>query len=77
MLRQHKFLTALIEKLDSKEKCREVLNEIEAVRLIITDPANIVIHLAADVDRLADKLGDLVQPWRKVLPADKVAVKKR
>lgn len=77
MLRQHKFLTALIEKLDSKEKCEHVLNEIKSVHQIITDPASIVIHLAANVDQLANKIGDLVQPWRNVLPADKVAEKKK
>jgi hypothetical protein len=77
MLRQHKFLTALIEKLDSKETCEEVLSEIEYVRQIITDPANIVIHLSANVDQLANKIGDLVQPWREVLPANKVVKKKK
>ncbi|PNF33802.1 Uncharacterized protein C05D11.1 [Cryptotermes secundus] len=77
MLRQHKFLTALIEKLDSKEKCEHVLNEIKSVHQIITDPSSIVIHLAANVDQLANKVGDLVQPWRNVLPADKVAEKKK
>jgi hypothetical protein len=77
MLRQHKFLTALIEKLDSKVKCERVLNEITTVHQIITDPASIVIHLAANVDQLADKVGDLVQPWRNVLPADKVAEKNK
>lgn len=77
MLRQHKFLTALMEKLDSKEKCEHVLNEIKSVHQIITDPASIVIHLAANVDQLANKVGDLVQPWRNVLPSDKVAEKKK
>jgi hypothetical protein len=77
MLRQHKFLTALIEKLDSKEECEHVMNEINTVHRIITDPANIVIHLAANVDQLANKVCDLVQPWRNILPADKVAEKKK
>ncbi|XP_069695441.1 uncharacterized protein C05D11.1-like [Periplaneta americana] len=74
MLRQHKFLSALMERLEQGE---QVLCEIEAVRQIITDPCNIVIHLAANVDQLVSKLGDPVEPWKKVLPVGKTAVKKK
>ena len=77
MLRQHKFLTALIEKLDSKEKCEEVLKEIESIRQIITEPANIVIHMAANIDHLACKVGDLEKPWKNLLPAAKTSSKKK
>jgi hypothetical protein len=77
MLRQHKFLAAVIESMDSRTRCQYVLDEIEVVLKIITDPASIVIHLAANVDQLADKVGDLVQPWRNVFPPDKVAKKKK
>ena len=77
MLRQHKFLTALIEKLDTSTTCEQVLKEIEAVRQHITDPTNIVVHMAAHVDQLASRVGDLVQPWGNMLPADKTPFKKK
>ncbi|KAJ9588208.1 hypothetical protein L9F63_018429, partial [Diploptera punctata] len=77
MLRQHKFLTAVIEKLESKEKCEEVLKEIESVRQIITEPTNIVIHMAANLDHLASKVGDLVGPWKNVLHSDKTPCQKK
>lgn len=76
MLRQHKFLTALVEKLDSAEECAKVLSDLEEVRQVITDPRHMVVHLAANVDQLGNSCQDPAQLWKQMLsdnkpPADK------
>ncbi|XP_067002472.2 uncharacterized protein C05D11.1 [Anabrus simplex] len=76
MLRQHKFLTSLIEKLESKDSCQEVLDEIESIRNIITDPENMVIHMSTNVEKLVSECGDPVKPWSALLPSNKNPVKK-
>ncbi|XP_046995924.1 uncharacterized protein C05D11.1-like isoform X1 [Schistocerca americana] len=77
MIRQHKFLTSLIEKLDSREKCSEVINEMEKARQLLTDPGNMVVHLSTNVDQLVTKYPDPVKPWEKLLPEDKTPAKKQ
>nr|CAD7597482.1 unnamed protein product [Timema genevievae] len=66
MLRQHKFLTSLLERLESPALSQKVLQELEEVRAVLTQPANIVVHLAADVDKLP---GDPADPWAQMLPS--------
>ncbi|GLH01355.1 Presequence protease, mitochondrial [Gryllus bimaculatus] len=77
MLRQHQFLTSLIEKLDSEETQREVLDEIDQIRRLITNPENLVIHLATNIDQLVSKIGDPVKPWLNLLPGDSTVIKKK
>nr|CAD7430732.1 unnamed protein product [Timema monikensis] len=66
MLRQHKFLTSLLERLESPAMSQKVLQELEEVRAVLTQPANIVVHLAADMDKLP---GDPAEPWAQMLPS--------
>ncbi|XP_063241639.1 uncharacterized protein C05D11.1-like [Bacillus rossius redtenbacheri] len=68
MLRQHKFLTGLMERLDDPETAQAVLAELEAVRQVVTEPSGMAVHLAADVDSLAAGRPDLPGPWRGLLP---------
>lgn len=76
MIRQQKFLTSLIKKLESEDGCNEVLKNIELVRQKITSPENMVVHLATNVDKLQMKFPDLLKPWEELLPTDKVSVRR-
>lgn len=51
MLRQQKFLTNLLEKLES-EKSYEVVDSMVRIRSIISDPANLVLYFAGGLDQL-------------------------
>ncbi|XP_048587317.1 uncharacterized protein C05D11.1 isoform X1 [Nematostella vectensis] len=50
MVRQHLFLTKLTEQLASKPD--EVISKMEAVRNMLTNPANLRIHVTADVTKI-------------------------
>lgn len=59
MLRQQKFLTDLLENL--KTKPNEVLENIEQLRKIITDPSNMVLYLAANTNHISDLSGEALE----------------
>lgn len=65
MLRQHKFLTIVLEKLEKPETAKLVIDDLNKVREIITDAKNVAIHLAADWKRLS-LLPDLATPWMRL-----------
>lgn len=77
VLRQHKFLTTLLERLNKPEECDKVLAEIESVRQIVTDPSNMVVHLAANLDLLATKYANPAELWNQLLPSGKVSIKNK
>ncbi|ELU05156.1 hypothetical protein CAPTEDRAFT_140557 [Capitella teleta] len=58
MLRQHKFLTSVIDQIDSDDS--ECIEQLKNLRDNITKPNNIRIHVAADVSRLAEKYPKVV-----------------
>lgn len=73
MLRQHKFLNALLERLDiGEESAAGIVAELNAVREIITRPENLAVHVAADWRRLSKLNVDLTGPWA-ALSGDRAA----
>ncbi|XP_046735682.1 uncharacterized protein C05D11.1-like [Diprion similis] len=68
MLRQHKFLTEVIERLNNSATQDEVLKEIESVRKTLTTSENMVFHMAVNVDKLAGHVSNIYQPWEVLLP---------
>lgn len=68
MLRQLKFLTQMAERLNDDKTHKEVLNEIETVRKSLTDPKNMVLYMATNVDKLAGQIPDIYAPWEVLLP---------
>lgn len=72
MLRQHKFLTGLLERLDTPEGSAAVVEDLNRVRNIITRAENVAIHVAADWARLAEIVPDLNAPWAEIARPDDV-----
>ncbi|KAG5896524.1 hypothetical protein JTB14_020497 [Gonioctena quinquepunctata] len=68
VLQQSKFLSKVISKLDS-DASKDIVADIEKVRKVITDPSNLVLYLAGNLDIL-DKpsrpLEDFLPPEIKV-----------
>uniref|UniRef100_A0A1B6DB00 Peptidase M16C associated domain-containing protein n=1 Tax=Clastoptera arizonana TaxID=38151 RepID=A0A1B6DB00_9HEMI len=77
VLRQYKFLTNMLDRLNNPDECNQVLAEIDTVRQIVTHPSNIVIHHAANLDLLAAKVSDPADLWKQVLPYTKSPVKNK
>lgn len=77
VLRQHKFLTTLMERLNKPEECDKVIAELESVRQIVTDPSYMVVHLAANLDLLATKYANPAELWNQLLPRGKASIKNK
>ncbi|XP_017886890.1 uncharacterized protein C05D11.1-like [Ceratina calcarata] len=63
MLRQQKFLNNLLERLNDETGQKEVLSEIESVRELITSPKNVVLYVAANVDKLTAQVPNIYSAW--------------
>lgn len=77
VLRQHKFLTRVLERLNSAEECGQVLAEVDSVRQILSHPGNLALHLATNLDLLATKHPDPASCWTELLPPTKQSVKNK
>lgn len=71
-LRQQKFLTQLVEDLEGA-KADLIIQSIEKLRTIITDPANLVLYCAANWETVPC---DLVAEIKQLLPPEKLALAK-
>ena len=54
MLRQHKFLTGLLTKLDKEDTAQQVLEDLKRLQTFLTKPANLRIHMAASTSSLGE-----------------------
>lgn len=70
LLKQQKFLSALIEQLDNEQSTEKVINKLNKVREIITRPENLGLHIAADWEEMAKLQVDLEAPWAKLVPSE-------
>lgn len=77
LLKQQKFLSALIEQLDSEQGSEKVINKLNKAREIITRPENLGLHIAADWDEMAKLQVDLESPWAKLVVPREGALEKR
>uniref|UniRef100_U5EMA1 Putative zn2+-dependent endopeptidase insulinase superfamily n=1 Tax=Corethrella appendiculata TaxID=1370023 RepID=U5EMA1_9DIPT len=67
MLKQFKFLTNVLEQMETANGEEKILKDLNYVRDILTEPKNIAIHVAANWEEL-EKLGfDLTAPWTKLV----------
>lgn len=64
LLRQHKFLTKMLERLNTEVGQKEVLMEMDAVRRILTSSKNMVLSIAVNVDKLTAQITDVYGPWK-------------
>lgn len=60
ILKQHKFLTSVVEKLES-DNAKDVLKDIEKIREVLLDPNNFVLYIASNLDNIKSP----VQPIKK------------
>ncbi|XP_027214952.2 uncharacterized protein C05D11.1 isoform X2 [Penaeus vannamei] len=65
ILRQQKFLTQLLSRLDTQEM--QILKELEEVRCSMVSKDRITIHMATDMQKLAS-LEDVFAPWMDFVP---------
>ncbi|CAH1271971.1 Hypp4744 [Branchiostoma lanceolatum] len=72
MMRQHKFLTELLEKLEGKPD--KVLEKMNQLRALLTDPASLRVHMSADVQKLAG-VGSPRQPWDNFISKERLSEK--
>lgn len=63
MLRQQKFLTDIMERLNDDAGKKQVIAEIESVRKIVTSFKNMVLHMAVNVEKLTVQVPDVYAPW--------------
>jgi len=63
MLRQQKFLAELLERLNDDAGQKEVMAEITSVRKILTRLNNMVLFMAANVEKLTVQVPDMYAPW--------------
>ncbi|XP_043257873.1 uncharacterized protein C05D11.1-like [Colletes gigas] len=63
MLRQHKFLTNVLDRLNDEKRQKEILSEIEFVRKVLTMPKNMALYMATNVDKLTVQVQNVYNPW--------------
>lgn len=63
MLRQQKFLTDIMERLNDDAGKKQVIAEIESVRKILTSFKNMALHMAVNVEKLTVQIPDVYAPW--------------
>ncbi|XP_054014823.1 uncharacterized protein C05D11.1-like isoform X1 [Hylaeus anthracinus] len=63
MLRQQKFLTNVLDRLNDENGQAEVLSEIESVRKVLTMPKNMTLYIATNVDKLTTQIQNVYSPW--------------
>lgn len=74
MLQQHRFLTSVLEKLDTENGAADVINDLNNLRSEILSPNRLGIYVAGDwakIKALEDI--DLVQPWASLVKETTVA----
>ncbi|KAJ8679467.1 hypothetical protein QAD02_015254 [Eretmocerus hayati] len=64
LLRQQKFLTKMLDRINSENGRIDVETEIEAVRRILTAPSNMALYIAVNVDKLVQQNPELYEPWQ-------------
>lgn len=71
MLQQHKFLTAVLAKLETEDGVRSVIDDLNALRAEIILPERLALYVAADWKKIESlDGGDLVEPWLSVVKSD-------
>ncbi|XP_017766196.1 PREDICTED: uncharacterized protein C05D11.1-like [Eufriesea mexicana] len=63
MLRQQKFLNNVLKRLNDETGQKEVISEIESVREVLTNPKNMVMYVATNVDKLTAQVPNVYDPW--------------
>lgn len=68
LLRQQKFLSKMIVRLNGESSEQEVIAEIESVRKVLTSTENMVLYIAVNVDKLSAEVEDVYAPWNDFFP---------
>lgn len=68
MIQQHRFLTAVLEKLDTEAGVQEVIADLNSLRAEITSSDRLSLYIAGDWEKIKSlDDGDLVAPWLGVV----------
>lgn len=68
MIQQHRFLTAVLEKLDTETGVQEVIADLNSLRAEITSSDRLSLYIAGDWEKIKSlDDGDLVAPWLGVV----------
>ena len=74
---QSKFLSELVNKLQDPEQLDKVINDLETVRLKLTQPENVILHLCVSVNELLDKFDDPALLLAKIVLENEIFSRKR
>ncbi|XP_044726839.1 uncharacterized protein C05D11.1-like [Chrysoperla carnea] len=69
MLRQQTFLTSLLDQMNNGNG-DAVIADVEKVRDVLTNPKNMVLHLALNLDHISQKVSDPAAAWFNLLPCN-------
>lgn len=76
-LRQYKFLTSVLSKLENNDTACEVMRDLEKLRATLSLPKNMVIHVCANLDTLTSLYTTPANIWANFLPASIPPAKER
>lgn len=66
-MKQFKFLSTVLEKLEKPDQAQGVIDDLNRVRGIITSGSNVALHIAANWEKLAGLGLDLKTPWLPIV----------
>lgn len=75
MIRQHQFLSNVGKKLSSGIK--DPLVDLDNLRTILTNPKNLMLRIAANLDTLPSQISNLTSPWKSLLPPNVTPIKQK
>ncbi|XP_033227850.1 uncharacterized protein C05D11.1-like [Belonocnema kinseyi] len=65
LLRQQKFLTQMMERMNTVQGQKEVVAEINDLRKILTSTNSMALYMAVNVDKLVAQNPDVYSPWKQ------------
>lgn len=72
MLQQLRFLTELLEKLQDADKSSQIIQDLLLLRAELTNPANIILHISADLQNLVSKFKNPSDCISKIIPENEI-----
>lgn len=74
MMKQYKFLSALLEKLEKPDEAQKIIEDLEKVRGIITRGDSVALHVATNWSKLSESGMDLLTPWKTLVKEPQAVV---
>jgi len=66
LIRQHKFLSEIGKQLTARSN--GPIEQVEKLRAALTQPKNMAVHIAVNLNNFSSFVSDPVAPWKTFLP---------